>query len=104
MNHTLPNLSAWTFPVANTSQQSTDPSVVPHPATSLPTVIPSNNSVLSTAQVFQISNGGIVYYVQPTAVVTSTTNSSVPQNSTTFPIVSALLLYLQVRLLCHNRL
>ena len=61
---------------------------MPPPATNLPTVIPSNNSVLSTAQVFPISNGGTVYYVQPTAVVTSITNCSVPQTSTTFPSVT----------------
>ena len=85
----LPNLSAWTFPVANTSQQSTVASVVPPLATSLPTVIPSNNSVLSTAQVFPISNGGTVYYVQPTVLVASTTICRVPQTSTTFPSVTA---------------
>ena len=89
VDHILPNLSAWTFPVANTSQQSKVTSLVPAPATSLPTVIPSNNSDLSTAQVFPISNGGTVYYVQPTAVVASTTNCNVPQTSTTFPSVTA---------------
>ena len=89
VNHILPNLSAWTFPVANTSQQSTVPSVVSPSATSLPTDIPSNNSVLSKAQVLPISKRGTVYYVQPTAVVTSTTNCSVPQTSTTFPSVTA---------------
>ena len=89
VNHILPNLSAWSFPVADTSQQSTVTSVVPPPATSLPKVIPSNNSVLSTAQVFPISNAGTDHYMQPFAVVTSTTNCSVPQTSTTFPKVTA---------------
>ena len=90
VNHILPNLSTWSFPVSISFQQSAVTiSVVPPPATSLPTVIPSNNSVLSTAKVFLITNRGTVYYVQPTAVVTSTTNCSVPQTITTFPSVTA---------------
>ena len=91
VNHILPNLSAWSFPDSKSFQQSavTTSVVPPPPATSLPTVIPSNNSVLSTAQVFLITNGGTVYYVQPTAVVTSTTNCSVPQTVKTFPSVTA---------------
>ena len=90
VNHILPNLSAWSFPVSKFFQQSAvTTSVVPPPATSLPTVIPSNNSVLSTAQVFSITNRGTVYYVQPTAVVTSKTNCSVPQIVTTFPSVTS---------------
>ena len=90
VNHILPNLSAWSFPDSKSFQQSAvTTSVVPPPATSLPTVIPSNNSVLSTAQVFPITNGGTVYNVQPTAVVTSTTNCSVPPTVKTFPSVTA---------------
>ena len=90
VNHILPNLSTWSFPVSKSFQQSVvTTSVVPPPAASLPTVIPSNNIVLSTAQVFPITNRGTVYYVQPTAVVTSTTNCSVPQTVTTFPSVTA---------------
>ena len=87
VNRILPNLSTWSFPVANTSQQSIVTSVVPPPAiaTSLPTIIPINNSVLSTAPVFPISSGGTVYYVQPTAVVSTTTSCNLPQTSTTFP-------------------
>ena len=90
VNYILPNLSTWSFPVSKSFHQSAvTTSVVPSPATSLPTVIPSNNSVLSTAQVFPITNGGTVYYVQPIALVTSTTNCSVPQTVTTFPSVTA---------------
>ena len=90
VNHILPNLSAWSFPDSKSFQQSAvTTSVVPPPDTSLPTVIPSNNSVLSTAQVFPITNGGTVYYVQPTAVITSTANCSVPQTVKTFPSVTA---------------
>ena len=89
VNHILPNLSAWSFPVSKSFQQSAVTSVVPPPATSLPTVIPSNYGVSSTAPVFPITNGGTVYYVQPTAVVTSTTNCRVPQTVTTFRSVTA---------------
>ena len=90
VNHILPNLSTWSFPASKSFQQSAvTTSLKPPPATSLPTVIPSNNIVLSTAQVFPITNGGAVYYVQPTAVVTSTTNCSVPKTVTTFPSFTA---------------
>ena len=89
MNHVLPNLSAWSFPVVKTAQHSTVTSVVPLPTATLPTTTPANISVLSTAPVFPISSGGTVFYVQPTAMVTSTTSCSVPQTSTTFPSVTA---------------
>ena len=91
VNHVLPSLSAWSFPVASASQQSIVTSVVPPPAiaTSLPTTIPTNNGVLSTAPVFPISSGGTVYYVQPTAVVSTTKSCSVPQTSITFPSATA---------------
>ena len=89
MNHVLPNLSAWSFPVVKTAQQSTVTSVVPLPTATLPTTTPVNNSALSTTPVFPISSGGTVFYVQPTAMVTSTASCSVPQTSTTFPSVTA---------------
>ena len=91
VNRVLPNLSTWSFPVANTSQKSIVTSGVPPPAiaTSLPTTIPINNSVFSTAPVFPISSGGTVYYVQPTAVVSTTTSCNLPQTSTTFPSATA---------------
>ena len=91
VNHVLPNLSARSFPVASASQQSIVTSVVPPPAiaTSLPTTIPTNNGVLSTAPVFPISSGGTVYYVQPTAVVSTTKSCKVPQTSTTNPSATA---------------
>ena len=56
-----------------------------HPTTILPTTIPANKSAISTAHVFPISSGGTVYYVQPSAVVTSTTSCSASQTSATFP-------------------
>ena len=89
MNHVLPNLSAWIFPVVKTAQYSTVTSVVPLPTATLPTTTPANNSALSTAPVFPISCGGTVFYVQPTAMVTSTANCSVSRISTTFPSVTA---------------
>ena len=89
MNHVLPNLSAWSFPVVKTAQHSTVTSVVPLPTATLPTTTPANISALSTAPVFPISSGGTVFYVQPTAMVTSTASCGVPQTSTTFPSVTA---------------
>ena len=88
MNHVLPNLSAWSFPVVKTAQHSTVTSVVPLPTATLPTTTPANNSALSTTPVFPISSGGTVFYVQPTAMVTSTASCCVPQTSTTFPSVT----------------
>ena len=91
VNHILPDLSAWSFPVTKTSQQSTVTSMAPPfaIATSLSTTIPTNTSVLSKAPFFPISRGGTVYYVHSTAVVTSTTNCRVPRTSTTFPSATA---------------
>ena len=104
MNHVLPNLSAWSFPVVKTAKHSTVTSVVPLPTATLPTTTPANISALSTAPVFPKSSGGTVFYVQPRAMVTSTASCSVPQTSTRFPVSLPLPLYLQVRLLCTNRL
>ena len=89
MNHVLPNLSAWSFPVVKTAQHTTVTPVVPLPTSTLPTTTPANNSALSTAPVFPISSGGTVFYVQPTAMATSTVSCSEPQTSTTFPSVTA---------------
>ena len=89
MNHVLPNLSAWSFPVVKTAQHMTVTPVVPLPTSTLPTTTPANNSALSTAPVFPISSGGTVFYVQPTAMATSTVSCSEPQTSTTFPSVTA---------------
>ena len=85
--HVLPNLSSWSFPVANNSQQSMVTSLVPTTVIdpSIPSTNPSNNIVASTALVFPIPSKGTVYYVQPTTMFTSTTNCSIHEASTNFP-------------------
>ena len=85
--HVLPNLSAWSFSVANNSQQSMVTSLVPTTAIdpSIPSTNPSNNIVASTALVFPIPSKGTVYYVQPRTMFTSTTNCSIHEASTNFP-------------------
>ena len=72
-NHLLPNMTPWTFPTRPVQSLTQVPTVLPPisptPATSIPIA-------QSSTMTIPVTNGGAVYYVQPTT--TSTSTSGIP--------------------------
>ena len=88
-SHVLPNLSAWTFPIATNNAPT---SVIPVTTSiqltpTLLTVVPTTTGYPTSAPVIPVTAGGTVYYLSPSslATVTMPTSAPLPTVSTVSP-------------------
>ena len=88
-SHVLPNLSAWTFPIATNNAPT---SVIPVTTSiqltpTLPTVVPITTGYPTSTSVIPVTAGGTVYYLSPSslATVTMPTTAPLPNISTVSP-------------------
>ena len=67
VNHAVPNLSSWTFPVPSTRLQPivTVPQSIMSPSPVIQTSLPNTNINAANAPVYPIQSGGTVFYCDP---------------------------------------
>ena len=86
-SHILPNLSAWTFPTVTTSPPTRlrTPLQTSQPTISTTTTTSVGSTLVITMPIMPVTQGGIVFYVPPSAVTVPTPILTIVQPSSSFP-------------------